>query len=91
MLPKRVEVIRLFNRDFINNPKLPEMDSDDWISIDYDLPSQDICYVKNSTKVFKAIYLHGYKIPTPSKWADCVKNKFIDKDEITHWMPMGNG
>lgn len=86
MIPKRVSVIRLFNKDFIKDPKLPEIDSNEWIPIEKNTPDCNICYVKNSRRVFKAIYLNQYILSVPSKWVDCERDEFINKSEITHWM-----
>lgn len=93
MTPKRIEVIRLFEKDFIDDKifdcnKVP-IDSCKWVSVERNFPdSSGVFFVKNQneSKVHKAIYLHSMPYKVPSRWFHTIEEEFIDKYEITHWM-----
>ena len=93
MTPKRIQVIRLFEKDFIDDKIFDcnkvSMDSDEWVSVERNFPdSSGVFFVKNQneSKVQKAIYLHSMPYPVPSRWFHTINEEFIDKGEITHWM-----
>ena len=95
MTPSRVKVIRLFDEDQIDNKIFDcnkiSLDSNEWISCDRNDPdSSGVFFVKNhdNSRIFKAIYLHSMPYPVPSNWFHTINEEFIEKNEITHWMPM---
>lgn len=93
--PRRVEVIRLFEREFIDDnifhPNRVSVDSDDWISVEKEIPdSSAVFFVKNqnNSQVYKAIHLYRMPYVIPSRWYHTINDEFIDETSITHWMPI---
>ncbi len=95
-LPKRVQVIRLFNEDEIDNekydPRKVPIDSEYWIPTSFNNPhSSTVFFVKNDNlMVSKAIYIGSLPYPTPSKWYHTFIDEYISDYEIMFWMDMKN-
>jgi len=86
MIPRRIQVIRLFKKDKINEID-HHIDHDKWIPCDHRLPeSSDVFLVKKGENIFKAIYVHAYPNKLPSKWWHPKQDEYIPENEITHWM-----
>ncbi len=86
MIPKRIQVIRLFKKYKIEKKISIDMNSERWISIERNIPeTSDIFYVKNKDSIFKAIFIFGYPIPGTPKWWHPVKDEYIEESDITHW------
>jgi len=90
MIPRRLQVIRLFKEDKIDSDH-NQIDHNKWIACDDHLPEySDVFLVNNGKIIFEAIYLHGYPNKLPSNWWHTKRDEYIPENEITHWMPLPN-